>query len=84
MVNDFVSQRVVKQDGNENPKKSFYDPVSRSNIKTMGDMNKTVAVKSRQVKFYGEIMYLRLLAIDASKKMPLLRECYLLKMPLYR
>lgn len=39
----------------------------------MKDMQKTVKVKKRQVSIDGEVMFLRLLAINSYKKVPLQR-----------
>ena len=39
----------------------------------MKDMIKTTKLAAKQVSMNAEVMYLRLLAINASKKVPLLR-----------
>ena len=51
--------------------KSFYDPLPRSNIKTMTDMRKKVKIRSKHISINGEVMYLRLLAVNSVKKVPL-------------
>ena len=69
----FVSERLIVPDGEQKPAKSLYAPLSRSCIKTMANMRKTVKVKQKTIFINGEIMYLRLLAINATKMVPLQR-----------
>ena len=59
--------RLIPAD-DDKPPKSFYDPLPKSGVKTMADMQKTVRVKSNNVAINGEVMYLRLLAVNAFKK----------------
>lgn len=73
LVADFVSQLLQPQGENQGPQKSFYDPLPRPNIKTMSDMTKTVKVKNKTLRVSGETMYLRLLAINSKKKVPISR-----------
>ena len=72
LASKFVSERLVHTEG-EAPQKSFYVTLPRSNVKTMSDMNKTVKVRSKTLSVPGEVMYLRLLALNAKKKVPLER-----------
>lgn len=69
----FVKERLVKEEDQEKPNKSLYDALPRSNVKTMTDMKKSVKVKAKNVSMNGEVMYLRLLAVNALKKVPLKR-----------
>ena len=41
----FMQERFIKVERQEKPQKSFYDPLPKSNVKTMADMQKTVIVK---------------------------------------
>ena len=70
LANKFVDERLAG-DEEHGPSKSFYDKVPRANIKTMADMNKGVKIKSKYVFVSGEAMYVRLLAINSKKKVPL-------------
>ena len=73
LLEQFVSDRFMTQNGHEEPSKSFYDPVPKHNVKTMAVSKSTVRFKSKDVPMNGEEMYLRLLAINAYKKVPLER-----------
>ena len=68
MADKFVSERLAP----DSPK-SFYDPLARSNIKTMTDMRKKVKIRSKHISINGEVMYLRLLAVNSVKKVLLNR-----------
>lgn len=68
MVDTFVAQRLVSA-----TPKSLFDPITRSKVKTMTEMHKTVKLKAKSINMAGEIMYLRLLAINAVKRVPLQR-----------
>ena len=70
----FVNERLVCQDDEERPAKSVYATMTRNDLKTMADMSKAVSVKSKTVSISGELMYLRLLAINSKKKVPLENE----------
>ena len=65
----FVSERLVETTSS----KSFYDPVLRCNIKTMGTMNKSVRIRSKDVCLDADTMYLRLLGLNARKQLSLRR-----------
>ena len=67
-----MADKFVSNLASDNPK-SFYAPIPRSNIKTMKEMNKKVKIKSKNVSIKGETMYLRLLAVNAIKRVPLQR-----------
>lgn len=71
MAETFVSERLEIHEGEEKPLKSFYDPMPRCNIKTMAEMNKTITIHDKRVTLKGEVMYLRLMAVNARKKMPI-------------
>ena len=68
-LNSFVEERLIVNE--EAPKKSFYDALPRSKLKTMNDTRSVGQTKSKPVKMNGEEMYLRLLAINSFKKVPL-------------
>ena len=72
MASNFMKERLIPAD-DDKPPKSFYDPLPKSGVKTMADMQKTVREKSNNVTINGEVMYLRLLAVNAFKKVPLER-----------
>jgi len=67
-----MADKFVSNLASDNPK-SFYAPIPRSNIKTMKEMNEKVKIKSKNVSIKGETMYLRLLAVNAIKRVPLQR-----------
>ena len=55
------------------PAESFYKPLSDCIIKTIKSSQQTVKCKSKEITINGEEMYLRLLAINTYKKVPLER-----------
>ena len=67
----FIKERFVIPEGNSAPSKSFYEPLPKCNIKTMKSSKQTVKCKSKEIAINGEEMYLRLLAINAYKQVPL-------------
>lgn len=69
----FDAERLVPAEGQQTPKRSFYDPLPRSKMKTMSDMQKTARINTKNVSMNGEVMYLRLMAVNAKKKVPLQR-----------
>ncbi len=69
----FVKERLMTPEGQNTPQKSFFDTMPRSGVKTMAEMNAPVRVKSKSVKIDSEMMYLRLMAVNARKKVPLER-----------
>ena len=73
IAEQFVRERLVVPNGDAKPSKSLYATLKKSNVKTMTDMKKKVKVKNKEVCMNGEVMYLRLLAINASKKVPMTR-----------
>ena len=70
MAKSFIAEHFIVCEGENIPKKSLYDPIPRSNIKTMANMHQKVKVKYKDVTLDGEVMYF---AINASKKVPLKR-----------
>lgn len=74
LLSKFVRERFVEPDqGEDRERKSVYDSLPRSNVKTMAGMKKSVRVKKRAVTMDGEIKYLRLLPVNSRKKVPLSR-----------
>ena len=47
------------------PLKSYYDPLPKSDIKVMTEMQKTVRIQFNSVTINGEVMYLRLFALNS-------------------
>ena len=72
LATNFVNESLVSAD-EEGPTKSFYATMPRPNIKTMSEMIRGVRIRSQNVTIPGEMMYLRLLAINAKKNVPLER-----------
>ena len=70
MATSFMKQRMIPSE-DKMPFKSFYDPLPKSGIKTMTEMQKTVRIQSNSVTINGEIMYLRLLGMNSFKEDPL-------------
>ena len=80
MAADFIKQRLIpSEDGM--PHKSFFDPLPKSGIRTMAEIQKTVLVQSKNVTINGEVMYLRLLAMNTFKKVPLERVMFFENVP---
>jgi hypothetical protein len=71
MASAFISDRFITPQGADVPKKSLYDAIPRSGIKTMSDMRRKVRVCYKDVTIDGEVMYLRLLAVKFHKMVPL-------------
>ena len=46
MATNFVNEQLLSDDSENLPKKSFFDPLPRSNIKTMSEMNKALKVRA--------------------------------------
>ena len=63
----FVEDRFCVQEGKIQPKKSFYDPLPRPNVRTFSELAKNVNIKSKTVSMNPEVMYLRLLAANSLK-----------------
>ena len=68
LLEQFVSDRFMTQNGHEEPSKSFYDYVPKHNVQTMTASKSTSRFKSKDIPTNGEEMYLRLLAINAYKQ----------------
>ncbi len=66
----FIEDCLVCGESQERPFKSFYDPVSRSGIKTFSNMKKKISVHTKHISMDGEMMYLRLMAVNVKKKVP--------------
>jgi hypothetical protein len=66
----FVCDRFVV-DNCKPPTKRFFDPMPKSKVLTMGSVKSKGRFKLNTVPIDGEEMYLRLLAINAFKKVPL-------------
>ena len=65
-----LTKRFVARSGQDEPVKSFYNPVTRNKVKTMSNAKPTVRWKTKAIPINGEEMYLRLLAINAYKRVP--------------
>ncbi len=70
MARRFVAERLTLESDN---KKSLFDPMPRSNVKTMSEMRKKISIKKRNVSIDPELMYLRLMAVNAVKNVPFSR-----------
>ena len=51
--------------------KSFYITLPSSGVKTLSDMVKNKKMDNKDIKMNAEVVYLRLLAINAMKKVPI-------------
>lgn len=71
LVDKFVDERLVPQNGTT--KKSFYAVLPKSKLKTMSDMVIKIKTSKKSITADNETVYLRLMAINAKKKVPLLR-----------
>ena len=73
MLQKFLDDRFVVPEGESKPRKSFYDPLSKSKVAAVKFGKSKVKCKSKDVVISGEEMYIRLLAINSFKKVPLER-----------
>ena len=72
MATDFIKQRLIpSEDGMQH--KSFFNPLPKSGIRTMTEIQKTVPVQSKNATINCEVMYLRLLAMNTFEKVPIER-----------
>ena len=53
------------------PLNGYYDTFPKSDIKVMTEMQKTVRIKFNSVTFNGEVMYLRLFAMNSFEQSPI-------------
>ncbi|WAR13564.1 hypothetical protein MAR_027744, partial [Mya arenaria] len=68
MLKAFVSERLIaKPDGSDPPVKGFFSPMTRSKVKTMATSKIKTQVK-RTNNINSEVMFQRLLAVNAYKK----------------
>ena len=67
----FVTQRLVTAEGNSAPEKSMYSPATRTKLLTMSDMHKPIRIGSKKIALNSEVAYLRLMALNARKKIPM-------------
>ena len=72
MATDLMKKHLIPSENNI-PLKSFYDPLTKSAIKGMTEMQKTVRIQFNSVTINGEVMYLRLFAMNSFKKSPIER-----------
>ena len=72
MLHTFVKERF-QVTGEEPPQKKFFDPMARLKVKPMTEAKSCVKLKTETLNINGEEMYLRLLAQNAYKKVPLER-----------
>ena len=56
---------------NNMPLKRYYEPLPKSDIKVMTEMQKTVRIQFNCVTINGEVMYLRLFAINIFEQVPI-------------
>ena len=57
MAKMFMKERFLKVERQEKPQKSFYYPLPKANVKSMGDMLKTVTVKAKsEVMKWGSVV----------------------------
>ena len=73
MAKAFITDRLIVPEDADFPKKSLYDAIPRSGVKTMTDIRRKLKVHHKDVTIDGEVMYLRLLAVNARKNVPLKR-----------
>lgn len=58
MAKTFIGDRLILAEGSDVPKKSLYDAIPRSRIKTMTDMRRKVKIRHKDVPIDGEVMYI--------------------------
>lgn len=68
---NMVIKFVLEKDETGSPSKSFHDILSRPGTKTMLDRRKRAKVKKTHDSICGEIIYLRHLAVNTAKRVPL-------------
>ena len=72
MRKKFVDERFAVPEGESEskPRRSFYDPFSKSKVAAVKSGKSKVKCKSKHVVIGGEEIYIRLLAINSFKKVP--------------
>lgn len=70
---DFVNERLIVKDGKDHPDKGFYDTVPRARVPNMDDMKHGVQVGQDIIRIDPELMYMRLMTVNATKQVPPLR-----------
>ena len=61
---NFAKKHLILSENNM-PLKGYYDPLPKSDIKVMTEMQKTVRIQFNSVTFNGEVMYLMLFAMNS-------------------
>ena len=61
---NFTKRHLIQSENNM-PFKGYYDPLPKSDIKVMTEMQKAVGTQFNSVTFNGEVMYLRLFAMNS-------------------
>ena len=61
---NFTKKHLIPSENNT-PLKSYYDPLPKSDIKVMTEMQTTVRINFNSVTINGEVMYLKLFAINS-------------------
>ena len=60
----FTKRHLIQSENNMSLK-GYYDPLPKSDIKVMTEMQKTAGTQFNSVTFNGEVMYLRLFAMNS-------------------
>ena len=60
----FTKKHLIPSENNMSLK-SYYDPLPKSDIKLMAEMQKTFCIQFKSVTINGEVMYLRLFAMNS-------------------
>ncbi|KAH3834577.1 hypothetical protein DPMN_107907 [Dreissena polymorpha] len=71
LLETFVIERFISQE--ESTKKQFFDPLPRSEVRTMASSKQEVRTRSKSIYMNEGEMYERLLAVNSYNKMPLQR-----------
>ena len=59
-----TKKRLIPSENNMQ-QNGYYDPLPKSDIKVMTEMQKTARIQFNSVTFNGEVMYLRLFAMNS-------------------
>ena len=61
---NFTKKHLIPSENNM-PLKGYYDPLPKSDIKVMTEMRKTVRIQFNSITVNGEVMYLRIFAMNS-------------------
>lgn len=76
MLRKFVEDRIVIKEGKIKPDKSYYDPMPKSNIKTMSQAKLKLQRNRSMTQISSIVMFQRLMAVNAYNITKYLQNVY--------